>query len=128
MSFPIKSMSVFEGARTRRARVEQRGFKSGRYSGISRWSPLDTLALENPLRGEGDATERHPTETHHPKTSKPPPGMHGEDLQESGGVLSVLGNPPTFPGNLQVDPLRLAGTAQNADAGEVEPSGVDAHG
>ena len=54
------------------------------------------LARENLSRGEGVATEQRATETRHPEPSKPP-DTHGKDLQEAGGVPSVLGNSPAFP-------------------------------
>ena len=86
-------------------------------------SPLDTLARENPP-GEGTATERHTTEDCRPEPWKPP-DMHAEDLQEAGGVPSVSANSPAFPEN--VDHFGHAGVAENTDAGEVEPPGIDVH-
>ena len=75
-------------------------------------------------RGEGAATERRATKARCTKPLKPP-GVHGKYLQESVGVSSVPGNSSAFPGN--VDPVKPATAARNADAGELEPSCVDAH-
>jgi len=87
-------------------------------------SPSDTLVCENPSHGEGIATEWHTTETRSPEPLKLP-GMHGGDLQETGGVPSVLGNSPAFPEN--IDPFGLAGADKKVDARGVEPLHIDAH-
>ena len=87
-------------------------------------SPSDTLARENPSRGEGAATERRVIGDHHPEPWKLP-DPQAEDLQETGGVPSVLGSLPAFPEN--PDPFRPAYMADNVDAEEVEPLRVDVH-
>ena len=86
--------------------------------------PLDTLTRENLSCGEGAATKRCTTEDRRPGPSKLS-SLHEEDLQEAGGVPSVLGNSPVFPED--IDPLGPAGVVENADVGKVEPPCVDAH-
>jgi len=85
--------------------------------------PSDTLAYEN-LPGEGVATERRATEDRRPEASKLL-NPHQEDLQDAGGVPSGPGNSPVFPKD--VDPFGLVGVAEKADAGGVEPFGIDAY-
>ena len=88
---------------------------------------LTTSALNagsRPTCGVEKPIERRATKARCTKPLKPPE-VHGKYLQESVGVSSVLGNSPAFPGN--VDPVRPATAARNADAGELEPSCVDAH-
>jgi len=91
--------------------------------------PSDTLAHENPSRGEGAATEQHATEDHHPKPWKPPDGQ-AEDLHKSGGV-SALDNSPFLPGDHgspgDLDSLGPVCTVADMDAIEVECLCVDAH-
>ena len=85
--------------------------------------PPDTLVRENPP-GEGAAIERRATEDLRPERLKPPDAQ-AEDQREAGGVPSIPGESPVA---LEViDPFGSAGMAENADAGEVEPSGVDTH-
>jgi len=86
--------------------------------------PSDTLAHENPSHGEGAAAERCATEDHRPEPSKPS-SPHEKDLQEAGGVPSVPGDSPAFPEDL--DLLRPARVAENADVGKVDPPCVDLH-
>ena len=86
--------------------------------------PLDTLARKNSPRGEGAATERRAIEDR-PRLEPPkPPKPHGV-AQEAGGALLTSGNILTLPE--VIDPFEVACVAENADAGEVEPSGFDAY-
>jgi len=85
--------------------------------------PLDTLARENLLRGEGAATERRAIDDcPRPKPSKLP-DLHIEVLEEAGGALLTPGNSPVLPEN--IGPFGLAGATKKADAGGVEPLGID---
>jgi len=85
--------------------------------------PPDTLAHENPL-GEGAAIEQRATEDLRPERLKLPDAQ-AEDQQEAGGVPSIPGESPVA---LEViDPFGSAGMAENTDAREVKPSGIDMH-
>jgi len=87
-------------------------------------SPLpDTLTRDDPSRGEGTATEWHTIEDRCPELWKPP-DLHIEVLEEAGGALLTLGNSPVLPEN--IGPFGLAGATKKADAGGVEPLGIDA--
>src|SRR5712691_7564959 len=86
-------------------------------------SPFDTLACENPSRGEAAATEWPTTEHRCPKPSNP----HVEDLEESGGALAWDNSPILHGSPGDLDSLGLVCTVMDADAGRVEPSRVDAH-
>ena len=93
-------------------------------SDTSTTSALKAGSPPNLPHGESTATKRRTTEVRYTKPLRAS-GEHSKDLQESGGVPSVLDNLPAFPGN--VNPFRLAGVAKNADSGEVEPLCVDMH-
>ena len=90
--------------------------------------PLDTLACENLLRGEGAATEWHATEDRCPKLWKPL-DLHIEVLEKSGRA-SVSGDSPFLgdhgsPGDL--DNLGPACTVANMDAEGVKRADIDVH-
>ena len=94
-------------------------------SSFSPFLPPNTLTRENPLCGEGTATERHVIEDHPGPEPLKPPDLQAKDLEEAGGALSALGNVPVILEG--PDPLGLAGAVVNADADEVEPPGSDVY-
>jgi hypothetical protein len=91
---------------------------------FSPFPPFDTLTLENPSCGQTAATKQHTTKDLCPECLKPPDAQ-AEDLHESGGVPSKLGNSPVFPED--VDSFGHAGMAKNTDVGEVETSSIDVY-
>ena len=93
-------------------------------SSFSPFPPPDTPAHENPSHGEGAATERRVIEDHPRPGPRKPPDLHAEDLQETRGALSALGNIPVILEG--PDPLGLVGTVVDVDVREVEPSGINA--
>src|SRR5712691_6887078 len=86
-------------------------------------SPFDTLARENPSRGEAAATKWPTTEHRCPKPSNP----QVEDLEESGGAPALDSSPILHGSPGDLDSLGLVCTVADADTGRVEPSRVDAH-
>jgi hypothetical protein len=84
----------------------------------------NTLAYDL-LCGEGAATEPRTTRGRHPERLKPP-DSRVKDPEISVGA-SALDDPPIILSSLgHLDRLGLAFTIADADAREVEPSGIEA--
>jgi hypothetical protein len=81
----------------------------------------NTLACDL-LCGEGAATEPHTTNGRHHERSKPV-----EDPKKSEGVLALDDSHILFSSLGDLNRLGLAFTIADADAREVEPSGIEAH-
>jgi len=94
-------------------------------SSFSPFPPPDTLAHENPSRGEGAATKRRIIEDHPCPEPRKPPDPQVVDLQEAGGALSASGNVPVILE--RPDSLGLAGAVVGVDLRKVKPSCNNAH-